>query len=292
MGDKHEQIVDAQKLLKEYYTQSMEDCRIIGNQKYMVYVTLATAIAAILAAIFYVETTSYDVFAQNPLLLVISGIASLIIIFNLRNALFLGRHLSCMVDVTMNIESLQRDLLFREMGTMNCFSWNKILGGEKDKFKMYLQKQYAFPYSIKITDKKFLCNHIYSFDIYPYYWLLHFPWDFSMNLFKFKEKHRHKVIFSLNPSNCIAVLTIDNVEVDRFEVNREGQNLMLLEPELKHRFRDITPHIAVCNSIKLNKMYALLMLLIVAILIVSIFMNLNNIHLFFIEFIQSFFKFI
>jgi hypothetical protein len=250
MGDKDEQIVVTQNLLKEYYTQSMEDCRIIGNQKYMVYVSMAAALATILYAI--IETAS-DGFAQNPLLLFISGIALLIIVFNLRNALFLGRHLSRMVDITMNIESIQRDLLFREMGTVNCFSWNDILGYEKDKFKVYLQKQYSFPYKIKIDNntkcdyKKSLYNNSYRFEIYPSYWYLHFPWELSMNPWQFKEKHRHKVIFSLELFSGIAVLTIDNVEVDKFGVKGKYQNLMLFEPELKHRFRTITPHIAVCN---------------------------------------------
>lgn len=120
--------------MKEYYAHSVEDCRIIGNQKYTVSISIAVASGALLYALATAMMTSLDK-ALSSLSFIGVGIFALFMVFvNLHSTIFLILHLPLMTNVTVNIEKLQRDMLFKEMGTIDCFNWNKLSLEEKQKF--------------------------------------------------------------------------------------------------------------------------------------------------------------
>lgn len=224
----------AEGLLKEYYAHSVEDCRIIGNQKYTVSISIAVASGAILYALATAMMKSLDSAFCSFSFIGIGIFSAIMVFINLHSTIFLIFHLPLMTDVTVNIEKLQRDILFKEMGTIDCFNWNKLSLEERRKFEVYLQKQQVLS-SVRLIDLDRVNSDTYSLNI-----------EYEMS----KKKYLKHGSFSLDHVANVAILIIDEVEVDRFDLRKEGYSTFLSESELKHRFRDVAPH---SNVYRLSK---------------------------------------
>jgi len=266
------------EVLTEYHEQTVEDCRIIGNQKYSVLISLSIALGSFiyaLAQVYYaVIGTSFNYtivgtlktfYTNTPSVLSLSGntssiqpvlsnIASiplltkiiilLLIIFillfiaivltTIGTFIFLTAHLDLMTRISVKIEELQRDVLFKERTNVYLFSWNDIIKNEisrneslllfgikKQTFKDYLKQKFILE---NITDIITNANND------------HIQIDIT------DKKEKKSGTLSLDKEKKVAILNIDGVELDRFNVKEKNGDLILYESELKYRFRNVMPH--------------------------------------------------
>lgn len=248
-------------VLKEYYEQTIEDCRIIGKQKHL---SLSLIIA--LCSSFYVLIT--QVFSSNTLITlgnisVISGnilsnspletfiffliIISLILFISMFYMAFSGflsltMHLPLMDAFLVKIEQLQRDIIFKKMGDIDLFSWNEIKRNKSNTFKDYL-KQKFIPENIDSVNTD-LNVHQIQIDITKRNILNDIT---KRNLIKTGKKTGN---LDLDKEKNIAILTVDGIVLDQFNVKGKNSDFILYESEMKYRFRNLMPHSNVLNQSK------------------------------------------
>ena len=297
------EIESAQNILNGYYNQSVEDCRAIANQKYTLFVSLAIALATLLYAINLEDALS----SKDPISLTIIILALTVIIHNLYYAVFLTFHLTVARKATIEIEKLQRDLLFNDMSNkVTCFKWNDIIR-EKNKLKDYLRKQFVLTHCIieprievEMDDSKTSINikitpSIPDMTIEYIRYLCFKLWKIlksrrikqdSYGYSIFSEERTINAILSLKKCDNEAVLKSNEVEIDKFQinevenldVNKKETNYILSESEFKHRFRNIGPHSAVyrpsyLNGFKSITIIILIILILIVILLLSFIVN-------------------
>ncbi|WP_321429043.1 hypothetical protein [uncultured Methanolobus sp.] len=205
-----------------------------------------------------ISTNSHTFY--NDLFIASIGIFALLMILdNLYNTLFLFFHLPLMTDATVKIEMLQRDILFKEMGIVDVFYWDKIPHDRNNNFKEFLQKKYILTNISKV--------HCLRENADTYSIIIKIGW--------LKKKYGS---FSLDCDKKIAILNIDGIEVDRFKVREEEANLVLWETELKNRFRDIGPHSVVYRPSILRVKLAIIVTCIIvgAIVIITSFYKVHE----------------
>jgi hypothetical protein len=282
------------EILKEYHEQSVEDCRIIGNQKYSVLISLSVALASIIYALSEICRSFTDIsgssttiiekigylfldkayMSDNSTLILFLMILALITAFLLfsitvyltvSGVLFLTFHLPIMTEVSISIEELQRDILFKKMDNIDLFSWNGIFENEITQFKNYLQQFFTYQYIVSIdiiNDHAKTGSNQISFNV-----ILQNP------IYPIKSVKLGKKKFGtlrLDKEKKFAVLNIEGVELDRLNVNKMDDDNILYESELKNRFRKVMPHFNVYKpSIEAVKIthYIILLLILIFLLI-------------------------
>jgi len=241
---------NAQEVLLEYYRQTMENCRSVGDQKFKMLISIVISLGGILYAIISINeiNTSYSL---NKIIIPIIILLSLFIFLSLWTLLFLTGHLPIINNLVIKIEELQKDILFKKMDIMHLFCWDEISGKEgkdNEKLKKILIKHYNLSWVKKAKIEKNSNNRIIRIFI------------------------KNKLLtFKLNFEMTTAILEINNVKIDDFIVKMENDKVNVYESELKNRFREIYPQLnAYYPSKKLEK--------IVSIIIISLIMMVIMIH--------------
>jgi len=270
------------EVLKVYYEQNVEDCRIIGNQKYSVLISLSIALGSFIFALtqicasatnvhYMLEGTLKTLYSSTPSTLSFYGntssilsesnnvagipissailtamiLTSLILfifmfITTVASFIFLMNHLPLMDAFSVEIEELQRDILFKKMRNVDLFSWDEIKTNKSNKFKDYLKQKFILENITSINTK--LNNSQIEIDI-------------TKNILKKEIKYG---TLSLEKEKKVAILTVDGIELDQFSVKEKDGDLkntdyILYESEMKYRFRNLTPHSNVLKiSAKIN----------------------------------------
>lgn len=275
--EKPEHILD---VLKEYHEQTLEDCRIIGNQKYSVLISLSIALGSfiyVLSQIYvairentYPNTceVTFNTLSSNAynllsfygnVVAILSGsnntihfsqisaiinaiIISLIlfiIVFYMafHGFFFLMFHLPLVDDFAVQIEELQRDILFKEMKDKDLFNWKEIGDNESKEFKDYIKQKL-------VRKNKFFWENISTVNT-----------DSNENEIqiyitkKLIQKTGKKVgTLRMDTDKETATLTIYDVELDQFNVKKIKEDYILYESELKYRFRKLMPHTNVLKT--------------------------------------------
>lgn len=256
------------EVLKGYHEQTVEDCRIIGNQKYTVLISLSIALGSFIYALTqFCASTGTDVhytlvgdlktlYSSTPSVLSLYGnmssilsesnnianislsqkiiiamiLTSLILFICLvfmavSGFVFLIMHLPLMDAFSVKIEELQRDILFKKMGTVDLFSWDEIKTNKSNTFKNYLKQKYI---SENIKSSNTNMND-YQIKI-----------DITKKRVLKSEKKTGTL--DLDKEKKIAVLTIDGVVLDQFSVKGKNSDFILYESEMKYKFRNLMPH--------------------------------------------------
>ena len=151
--------------------------------------------------------------------MIITGILIFIFIFiiTVYTFLFLTRHLDLMTKVTVKIEELQRNILFKKMGNVDLFSWNGIIKNEpisnesplvfgikKDTFKDYIAKKFILETIEDITISN-ADNKLINFDIST-------------------KKGKKSGTLSLDKDRKVAILNINSIELDQFNVKEKNKD--------------------------------------------------------------------
>ena len=227
---KEKEAQEAQEVLLEYYIQTTEDCRTVGNQKYQVLVSIAIALAGIL----YAAVRINDIQPSPILGLLVCIVIVLFIIIVVAafwTLLFLWGHLPILDKIARKIEELQRDILFKKMGDKYLFCWDDIPGNDNDKIREFLVKNFNVKWVKNAKIEKKDNNKTIKLS--------------TGNIFK------KSLSLALNDEKTTATLTINKM-IDEFDIKDE-EKLKVFEPELKYRFREIFPHSNVYNqSLKLQ----------------------------------------
>jgi hypothetical protein len=175
------------EVLKGYHEQTVEDCRVIGNQKYSVMISLSIALGSFIYALtqfcgsrgtnhYTLEGTLKTLYSSTPNILSFSGNTSSIIsesnitlpqkimiamvlmslilficlvFMAVSGCVFLVMHLPLMDDFSVKIEELQRDILFKKMNGIDLFSWKEI-GASESNGRLFVFSC-CYPTIIKIT---------------------------------------------------------------------------------------------------------------------------------------------
>jgi len=146
------------EVLKEYHEQTLEDCRIMGNQKHLIlslFIALGSSIYVLVTKAFSSNTSSlsgYINILSTPLLEIytILAIFTALILFlciaymSISGFIFLLLQLPLMMNYIIKIEELQRDILFKKMGVVDLFSWDEIRTNKSKTFKDYLNQKFIF----------------------------------------------------------------------------------------------------------------------------------------------------
>lgn len=239
-------IDETREILSEYYKQTMEDCRTVGDQKYKVLVYIGVALAGILYAIVRINEVDPSYKLNKSIYLVIF-LFIIVVIALFWALLLLCGHLPILDKIAMKIEELQRDILFKKMGDKYLFCWDDIPGSDTNKLKEFLIKNFNVKWikSAKIEKK-----------------------DNGMTIqLSAGSIFKKSLSLVLNDEKTTAILTINDV-VDEFIVKVDEDKLKVFEPELKYRFREICPHSNVFNqSIRLRKLVTFLILTLVLIML-------------------------
>lgn len=271
-------------ILKEYHEQAVEDCRIIGNQKYNVLVSLSIALGSSIYALsqVYNSTTGTNLnytlvgtlktsYTNIPNVLSLLGNTSsiqpvwsnfesfppltkfifimimislllfvLIILITIITFFFLMLHLDLMTQISIKIEGLQRDILFKKMGNVDLFSWNELkqndysrnesllsFGTKKETLIDYLKQKFV------LEDIKDVTTSVIDDQI---------KIEIVRQIKKFGKKEIKSGILSLDKVKGLSILTVDGIEIDRFNAKEDNGDYILYESELKYRFRNIMPH--------------------------------------------------
>jgi hypothetical protein len=132
------------KALWEYYRVATEESRVVGTQLIRLVISAVMAISVLLTFIVLVLTqVDKIVFAFNLVtigIIAIGAMLSLIFILLAGYAIFMKVHGINIAETVMNIEKLQRDMLFEEI----C----------EAELKERFQKIYPYLYSHKLTRER------------------------------------------------------------------------------------------------------------------------------------------
>ena len=226
---------NAQEVLLEYYRQTMENCRSVGDQKFKLLVSIILSLGGILYALISINeiNTSYSL---NKILIPIIILLIIFIFLSLWTLLFLRGHLPIINNIVIKIEELQKDILFKKMDIWHLFCWDEIQGKDDDKLKKFLIKNYNLSWVKKAKIEKNSNNRIIRI--------------FTKNKL---------LTLKLNFEMTTAILEINNVKIDDFIVKMENDKVNVYESELKNRFREIYPQLnAYYPSKKLEKIVSII----------------------------------
>ena len=244
---------------------------VIGNQKYFIFsliIALGSSIYALLSRSYTSiisgnSSITPENILNNPLLrfntflmIVMPLILLLIILYAaITGFLFLTLHLPVVTMFSVKIEELQRDILFKKMGNIELFSWNEIIGNEKTTFKDFLKQKFISENIIYvITSVNSNCIQI---DIY------------IKNGFFGKEKRSGTL--HLDKEKKVAILKIEGIELDHFNVKEENDDLILYESELKYRFGKVMPYYNSLRSANMISLMSIITTIFIALLLFTIF---------------------
>lgn len=275
-----EEILD---VLREYHEQAVEDCRIIGNQKYNILISLSIALGSFIFALTQVYNSvkiqnssetclvtfntlsghlqnflsscdnvfhfsldflsgSEHVIDFSPNLaavnaLIISLLLFIIVFFMaIHGFFFLWLHLPKMDNLAVQIEELQRDIIFKKMGDLELFSWKKICVNESDKFKDYIKQKL-------VRKNLFILEDIYTVstdqndnEIQIYKTIKYIPKKYI------REIGKKIGTLSIDEDKKTAIITVDGIVLDHLNVKKTKDSYILYESELKYRFGNLMPH--------------------------------------------------
>lgn len=222
---------EAREILSEYYKQTLEDCRTVGDQKYRVLIYIAATFAGMLYVTIRINEVDPS-YKLNKLIFLVIIIFSIVIIALFWALLFLCRHLLILDKIAIKIEELQRDILFKKMGDKYLFCWDDIPGNDNKKLKEFLIKNFNVKWIKNAKIEKSENSMTIQLS--------------AGNIFK------KSLSLILNDSKTTATLTVNDI-IDEFIVKIDEDKLKVFEPELKYRFREIYPHSNVLNqSIRLQ----------------------------------------
>lgn len=241
---------NAQEILLEYYRQTMENCRSVGDQKFKMLISIVISLGGILYAIISINeiNTSYSL---NRIIIPIIILLFLFIILSLWTFLFLTGHLPIINNLVIKIEELQKDILFKKMDIIHLFCWDEISGKDNEKLKKILTKHYNLSWVKKAKIEKNSDNRIIRIFI--------------------KNK---LLILKLNFEMTTAILEINNVKIDDFIVKMENDKVNVYESELKNRFREIYPQLnAYYPSKKLEKIVSIIIICLIMMVIMIYFLG-------------------
>ena len=236
---------NVQEVLLEYYRQTMENCRSVGDQKFKMLISIVISLGGILYALISINEINAS-YSLNKFIIPIIILLSLFIIFSLWTLLFLTGHLPIINNLVIKIEELQKDILFKKMDIWHLFCWDEIPGKDNDKLKKFLIKNYNLSWVKKAKIEKNSNNRIIKFFI-----------------------KNNIITLKLNFEMTTVILEINNVKIDDFIVKIENDEVNVYESELKNRFREIYPQLNThYPSIKLEKIvWLIISLMIMAIII-------------------------
>ena len=143
---------------------------------------------------------------------------------------------------SIKIEELQRDILFKKMGNVDLFSWDEIKTNKSNKFKDYIKQ-------------KFISENIKSINTH----LIGHQIQIDITTKKILKDGEKTGTLDLDKEKKIAILTVDGIVLDQFNVKEKDSDLkdsdlILYESEMKYRFRSLMPHSNVLKqSIKVFK---------------------------------------
>lgn len=290
------------EVLKEYHEQTVEDCRIIGNQKYTVLISLSIALGSFIYALtpfcaligandnYTLEGTLNTLYHNTPSILsfsantssILSGsidIASItfpqkiiiammltslilficLVIMGVSSFVFLTMHLPVMDAFSIKIEELQRDILFKKMGSIDLFSWDEIKTNKSNTFKDYIKQKYISKNIASVSTNSFNDQQIQ----------INVEYKRKIDITKkgFLIKNKNTGTLDLDKKKKIAILTIDGIVLDQFNLKDKNSDFILYESEMKYRFRDLMPH---SNALKqsINVLHVSLTLSIIALVVI------------------------
>ena len=238
------------EILLEYYKQTMENCRTVGDQKFKILISIVISLGGILYALIRINDMDPS-YSLNIITYPIILLFIVLIILSFWSLLFLRGHLPIINNIVIMIEELQRDILFKKMDIWYLFCWDEIPGNDNDIFRKFLIKNFNVKWVKRAKIEKDNDNRIIKV--------------FTKNKF-FKNKFFKNKFLSLelDYEKTIAILTIDNVKTDEFIVKTEEDMIKVYESELKHRFREIYPQLnAYHPSRKLEKMVIIIIFLLI-----------------------------
>lgn len=229
---------NAQEVLLEYYRQTMENCRSVGDQKFKLFVSIILSLGGILYALISINKidTSYSL---NKIFIPIIISLIIFIFISLWTLLFLRGHLPIINNIAIKIEELQKDILFKKMDICYLFCWDEIQGKDDDKLKNFLIKNYNLRWVKKANIEKNRNNKI-------------------IRIFM-----KNKLLsLKLNFEMTTAIMEINNVKIDDFIVKMENDKVNVYESELKNRFREIYPQLnTYYPSKKLEKIVSIIIII-------------------------------
>ncbi|AKB56729.1 hypothetical protein [Methanosarcina barkeri] len=278
------------EVLKEYHEQTVEDCRIIGNQKYTILISLSIALGSFIYALTqFCASTGKDVHytlagdlktlhSSTPSVLSFSGNMSSILSesSNITSIPFSQRVIIAMILtslilficlVFMAVSGFL--FLIKHLPLMDAFSV-KIEELQRDILFKKMGNVDLFSWDeIKTnksnTFKDYLKQKYISENIKSYNTNLN-DHQIQIDITKKRIIKREKKTgtLDLDKEKKIAVLTIDGIVLDQFSVKEKkrekSSDFILYESEMKYRFRNLMPHANVlkpsikvfCESIVLS----------------------------------------
>lgn len=241
--------MEKEEILLEYYRQTIEDCRLVGELKFKMLISIAISLGGILYAAVRINEIN-PFYSLNRYIYVIIFLFGVAVVAAFWTLLFLFKHLPIINNIAIKIEELQRDILFQKMDEKYLFCWDEIPGNDNEILKRFLTKNFNVKWVKKAKIEKNDNNMVIKI--------------FTKNIFT----ENKSLSLKLNDEKTTAILTIDDI-TDKFDVKIEADKLKIYEPELKYRFREIYPHLNAYNpSIEAEKKVTkILFLIIVAIVI-------------------------
>ena len=249
---------DAREILLEYYKQTMEDCRTVGDQKYKILVSIALVLGGIIYTV--IRINDFDkAYELNKYIYLIIILLTLIVIMLFWTFLFLWGHLPILDSITRKIEELHRDILFKEMGDKYLFCWDDISENCDAELKEFLIKNFNLRWvknaKIEIYDDGDNMTIKVSSQVFPKLKNLFLKSQIHL-IQKIRQKicnieslsttytgnfFRKSLYFTLNKERTTVTLIINGM-IDEFNVKKDEEKLKVFESELKYRFREIYPH--------------------------------------------------